>query len=108
MAIGFVDLGWFEIMVIIALVLATIASIVAAQFMTRRKKREAYTIIAGRDINKLCALLETEFRGLKHYHEMIKDDGQSKTEVAAHIEKIEDIIAKMKKYLGSEVDKLKE
>ena len=109
MAIGFVDLGWFEIIMIIALALVAIASMVTAQFMLRRKKREVYAIIAGRDINKLCALLETEFKGLRHYQEMIGgDDTREKTEMGAHLQKIEDLVAKMKKYLGNEVAKLKE
>lgn len=108
-AIGWADLGWFEIMAMLALALTALASLAAAHLMRRRRKRAAYTIIAGRDVNKLCALLVTECRDLRHYQELTTtENSRAKIEAGEHLQRLEELIAKMKKYLGREVDKLKE
>ena len=102
---GFIDLGWFEILIILALLIASAASISAWYYVSQKSTREAYRIIIGRDIEKLSTLLSDYLKELKNLQEL--HDTSRSTQATTIIGKMLDTITKMKKYIGEEVSKLK-
>jgi hypothetical protein len=105
LSLGFIDLGWFEIFLIAMLMMISGAGLIAWWYISKTKTREAYKIIVGRDIEKLSTLLSghlKELEGLQELH-----DPSRSTQATALIDKMKEVVAKMKKYLGEEVSKLK-
>jgi len=108
LSIGFIDLGWFEIFVIVVLLIVSGTSITAWYYVSTKKKREAYKIIAGRDVDKLSALLASDVEKLEAlFKDVVSVEPKIKAEMKFHLSKIKETIAKMKKYLGKEIGKLK-
>lgn len=104
-SLGPLELGWFEILIILILIAASGVSVTAWYHVSIKKTREAYRIIIGRDIEKLGALLSDhlkELEGLQEVH-----DSSRSTQAVTRIERMKETISKMKKYLGEEVNKLK-
>ena len=108
LSIGSVDLGWFEIFVIIILLVVSGTSLTAWYYVSTNRKREAYKIIAGRDLDKLSALLVDDLEKLEiQFKDIIGVEPKAKTEIKFHFSKIKETIAKMKKYLGEEIEELR-
>jgi len=108
LSIGFVDLGWFEILLIIILLTVSGTSVAAWYYTTTKRKREAYKIIAGRDIDKLSTLLANDVKELEAWFKNIPGiEPRTKEESNFLFQKIKETIAKMKKYLGQELEKLR-
>ena len=105
LSLGFIDLGWFEILLIAMIIITLGAGLAAWRYVSQKNTRGAYKIIVGRDIEKLSTLLSghlKELEGLQELH-----DPSRSTQATALIEKMKEVVAKMKKYLGEEVSKLK-
>lgn len=108
LSIGFIDLGWFEIFVIVILLVVSGTSIASWYYVSTKKKREAYKIIAGRDIDKLSTLLADDVEKLEAlFKDIVSAEPKIKVEMEFHFSKIKETIAKMKKYLAKGIEKLK-
>lgn len=105
LSLGFLDLGWFEILLIAMLVIVSGASLTAWRYVSKTKTREAYRIIVGRDIEKLSTLLSNHLKELEGLQEL--HDPSRSTQAKALIDRMKEVVVKMKKYLGEEVSKLK-
>lgn len=104
-SLGGIDLGWLEILAIVILLAASGTGLAGWYYISTKKTREAYRIIVGRDIDKLTTLLSgylKEFEGLQEQH-----DPSRSAKAVALADKMKDAVAKMKKYLSEEVERLK-
>ncbi|MBI5222685.1 MAG: hypothetical protein HY980_04320, partial [Candidatus Magasanikbacteria bacterium] len=102
---GVIDLGWFEIFLIVMLLILSGVGLIAWRYVAKKKTHEAYKTIIGRDIEKLSALLSDDLKGLEDTEKL---DGSSRlAQAASVIDKMKKTIAQMKKYIGEEVNKLK-
>ncbi len=108
LSLGVVDLGWFEIFIILVLLVVAGASCGAWYYLHEQVRRQAYATIAGRDIDKIATIISEEVKAIGETLE--KDQGitaRTKAETGYRFKKIEDTIAKMRKYLGKEVEETK-
>lgn len=102
---GIINLGWLEIFIIATLLSLTGVSLVSWWYVSRKKTREAYGTIVSRDIEKLGAILSGNLKDLEDTQAL--DDTSRMAQSAVIINKMKKTIAKMKKYIGEEVGKLK-
>jgi len=108
LSIGFIDLGLFEILIIVILFAISASSIGAWYYVSAKKTRSAYNIIAGRDINKLNAILSSDIKNLEDRLRVIAKIGpKTKEEISFLIKRLKETSFKMKKYLIKEIEKLK-
>lgn len=107
-SIGFVDLGWFEIALIIILLIISGISISTWYWISFKKRRSAYKMVVSRDIDKLTQLLTEDLKGLEDWIEKSKDNlnKRAKPEMDFYLKNMHEIISKMKNYLRQELDKL--
>lgn len=108
LSIGFIDLSWFEIFIIGILLLASVVSASAWYYISVKRRREAYRIVATRDIDKLTALLAADLKGLEGWVEKSKEGlgKRAKPEMEFYLKSLHSTVDKMKKYLRQELDKL--
>jgi len=106
-SIGFMDLSWFEIFIIVILLIISSISVSAWYYTSEQNKRKAYGIIAERDIEKISALLSSEVKKLESSMQKATLAPEANAEIKYSLEKIKDIINKMKKYLIKEIKELK-
>ncbi|MBI2037758.1 MAG: hypothetical protein HYT15_02400 [Candidatus Magasanikbacteria bacterium] len=102
---GVIDLGWLEILIIVILVGMSVTGIGGWYYISTKKTREVYRVIVGRDIDKLSDILSgclKELEGVQEQHNSFRS-----TKAAALINKMKDTVAKIKKYIGQEVRRLK-
>ena len=102
---GIIDLGWFEILIIVMLVVVSGVGLIAWWYVAKKKTHEAYRIIVGRDIEKLSTLLSDDLKELEDTQEL--EDSSRLAQATDLIDKMKKTIARMKKYIGEEVNKLK-
>ncbi len=103
-SIGIFDIGWFEILL---LALAA-AGFIVWRYILRKRMQSAYRVIAGRDVKKMSVLLEEQIEALEKWgkrQEFI--NGRDKNEFDYISQKMKDIVVKMAKYLGEELEKIK-
>ncbi|MBI5005155.1 MAG: hypothetical protein HZC03_00925 [Candidatus Lloydbacteria bacterium] len=101
---GFIDLGWLEILIILVLLITSGAGFFASRYVSKNKTREAYKTIVGRDVNKFVDML---LAFLKEFEAAsILNDESRRAKQNALIEQTKETVAKMKKYIGEEVNKL--
>lgn len=105
LSLGFIDLGWFEIFLIAMVIIISGAGFATWWYVSKKNLLGAYKIIVGRDIEKLSTLLTDHLKELEYAQEL--HDPSRATKVALLIERMKETIAKMKKYLGEEVGKLR-
>lgn len=106
---GFVDLGWFEIVLFVILLGAAGGSAASWYYVVQRKKREAYQIIAGRDVEKLTRLLSEDLKKLGRWTKDSENErlkARAKPEIDFLIQSMGNTVEKMKKYLTKELEKL--
>ncbi len=106
---GLIDLGWSEIFLMALLVGLVVASLFVWRFVGKRKTREAYRAIAGRDVEKFADMFTENVEELDR---IIKDKcgslpSKTLTELKAYTDRLRTTAQKMKKYLVAEVRKAK-
>ncbi len=108
LSIGFIDLGWFEIFIIGILLVAFVVSALAWYYIAVKRKREAYRVVAVRDIDKLTKLLAEDLEGLESWVQKSKDNlkKRAKPEMEFYLKSLHSTVGKMKKYLRQELNKL--
>ncbi|MDP2668854.1 MAG: cohesin domain-containing protein [bacterium] len=107
-SIGFMELGWFEIFILAALIFLSGIGFALWYFISKQQTHEAYGIIAGRDVKNMTSNLESGLTDLEKLLDVSKSDESPERAKALHLlGKLHETIAKMKKYLGEEVNKLK-
>ncbi len=105
---GFINLGWFEIFIIAMLVIISGSSFISWRYASKNKMHQAYGIIAGRDVEKMAALLEGDLAELEKLLSIgARPEFPEKAGSLHLFAKLHETIAKMKKYLGEEVGKIK-
>ena len=109
LSFGFVDLVWFEIFSFVVLVFVIVIGTSFWYYITERRKREVYQIIATRDVDKISNLLLEDLGKMKGILMQIPDSVSSKIKVdlTFYHDKMKDNIDKMKKYVGRELKKIK-
>jgi hypothetical protein len=107
--VGFVDLGWPEIFLIGVLFLLAFGGVVGWQHVRRQSLRGAYRVIAARDIDKFSVMLEKDMGELEQRVSGVRGSlpGSAQVEADHLVERLKDTVARMRKYLVSEVEKLK-
>ena len=106
--IGFIDLTMAEVVIGLLLILSLLISITAWRFVLNKRVRDAYTIIARRDINKMNNLLKEDINALDKILDMDLNLNEiTKSRSKAIITKINKTINTMGKYLREEVQKIK-
>lgn len=104
---GFVELGLFEILVIIILLVLAGGGFGAWYYVTEINKREAYNIIANRDVKKLSKLLQDNLLEIEDlFKRQKKVDPSIKIQMKSVFKKMGNNIEKMKKYLTKEIQRL--
>ncbi len=104
-SLGFIELGWLEILIIVILLVIAGGSLASRQYILGRQKRGLYNIIAGRDIEKLSDLLLANTKEISELP--IAKDSSENPQFAYLIGKMNENVAKIKKYLKQELEKLK-
>ncbi len=102
-----IDIGLFELLIILVLLVISIGSVTAWRYSAKEVKYNAYAIILGRDVNKLTLLLEKDLGDLETVHneeEAVSPQGKAKINFI--IERMRENMKKMKKYVGKEIKKL--
>lgn len=102
---GLINLGWFEIFIILILFIISISSLIAWKISNRRKTHDAYKIIVSRDIEKLTTLLSDNLKELESLQEL--HDASRSAKSAVLINKMRNVIASIRKYISAEVNKLR-
>jgi hypothetical protein len=109
LSIGFIDFGWFELVIIILLLVLAGGSSAAWYYVSMKQTREAYKIIAGRDVEKLNNIMAKDLKELNDWitSPQAKLTPHAKSEAEYFAKKMQDTVAKMKKYLNQELSKLR-
>lgn len=104
-SIGFLDLGWFEIFLVVLLIIAVIISIILWRYVLEQQTRRAYQVIVGRDIEKMGNLFSKD---LKRLEESLgtHPDSKKDTELQGVLVDLKTTVVKMKKYLKKELERL--
>ncbi len=106
--LGFIDLGWFEISIIVILLFIATGATIAWYYIKRRETSEAYKIVVSRDIKKISKLIEDNLKEIEYHHENVKTPtAASNTQMNTLISKMKVNVNKMKKYLSKEMEQLK-
>lgn len=103
---GWIEMGWFDILIIVILLVTAGVSLWSRRNILKQQKRGMYNIITGRDIDKLSDLLSTNVKDLSSRLFSVKnvaDDAQ----LAYLIGKMNENVARIKKYIKQDLEKLK-
>lgn len=108
LSIGFIELSWFEVFIIGILLVVSIISVSAWYYISVKKRRTAYKMIAARDVDKLTTLFAEDLKGLESWVEKSKEGFEKRTgpEMEFHLRSMRGTVDKMRKYLRQELDKL--
>lgn len=108
-SIGAIGFSWFELFLLILLFAVAIAAIVAWSLFSRAEYRRAFRIVAGRDVKQLTDILTLQLEEAKKRHEDTNEETAiaSKMELGDFLDRAQDTVVRMKKYLGKEVEDLK-
>jgi hypothetical protein len=102
---GIIDLGWFEILIIVILLVITGISVWSWRNLAKKQKRGLYNTVAGRDIEKLTDLLSANIKSLQELPAIKNATGEPESTYL--IDKMDENVAKIRKYLKQELEKLK-
>lgn len=108
LSLGFIDLGWFEIFLFVVLIIAVGISGFGWYLLEKKKTRYAYSVVAARDLDKLCDIIFKDIENLSDFSkEEKKLSPHIKSEIDYFLKKSKENLSKMKKYLGDELGKIK-
>jgi len=106
---GIIDLGWFEIFLLSVFIILSAVGVRGWWYITQKRKREAYSVVVGRDVDNLTTNFSEDIKKT----EGVLDESpegltpKSRAELHMYLEKLLANSAKMKKYIGEEVKKMK-
>lgn len=106
-SIGTVDVGLFELLIILILLVISGVSIASWFYVSKETKDRAYAIILGRDVTKLTNLLEEDLLKLEDTHK--REEGvspQAEAKLSFITERMKENMGKMIKYVGQQMRKL--
>jgi len=107
-SLGFADLGWFEIFVLLMAIVFSGGGFMSWKYSTEKTRSSAYSTIATRDVTKLTTLLIKELDELEKWHAKQKYSSKSvKTEVEYRYKKLRTNMIKMNKSLVTLIGKIK-
>jgi hypothetical protein len=102
---GILELGWFEILIIVVLLVISGVSVWSWWYMLKKQKLGAYNTVARRDIEKLTDMLSANIKSLTE-RPSIKS-AATDPDLTYVIGKMQENVARIKKYIGQELEKLK-
>lgn len=107
-SVGLIDLDWFEISLIVLLLVISGVSLGILYYTSVKRRRAAYKAVTSRDIDKLTVLLAEDLKEVESWLEKFQGgiELRAKAEMEFHLKNMREIIDKMKKYLPQELDKL--
>lgn len=108
-SVGSIDIGWFEILLAALLLILLFTVWFTVRLLRKNTIRSAYSTVISRDVLKFGVMIEQELEEIKKKisagSTVLEVD--TKSEITFRIDKIFEIVAKMKKYLSQEIGKLK-
>jgi len=107
-SIGTIFFGWFELLLILLVIIMAGFGFGYWYYLQNSEKRSVYRTIAGRDIQKIGALIEEQVGKLENWgkkQENINDNSKAELEFISG--KIKEIVFKMKKYIVEEIKDIK-
>ncbi|MBI2454241.1 MAG: hypothetical protein HYV54_01565, partial [Parcubacteria group bacterium] len=102
---GFIELGWFEIALMMVLLIGAGLGLGGWYYLAKKETRGAYGVILARDIDKLAVLLQGQLSELETA--LFSPNESVRLRVTIFLDKMKETIAKMKKYLSQEAEKMK-
>ncbi|MEK7608689.1 MAG: hypothetical protein AAB495_03870 [Patescibacteria group bacterium] len=103
-AFGLVEFGWFEILVMVILLVITGGSLWSRKYILQRQKRGLYNTMVGRDIEKLSDLLAANIKELsQNLSAGTSGDAPARAYLMV---KMTENVEKIKKYIKQELEKL--
>jgi hypothetical protein len=109
-SIGPLNLDWFELFLIIVLAAVAAAAIAALLLFRRAERRQAFRTIAERDVIKAIDVLGAQLGEAQKRFQGMSEAGAgetSKTELGQFLGQAQETAAKMKRYLGEEIEEVK-
>lgn len=115
-SLGQLDLSWFGIFIMIALMAFAGAGFYGWYYIGLKKKRGAYAVIVARDVGKMHDLLtenltklENNIKNLEKFYNPISKtiDTSLKEESMVFIKRMREVLEKIRKYVKKEVEDLK-
>jgi hypothetical protein len=102
LSIGAIDFSLTEVFILAIFIFIIVGVIAGSKYLSEERKKEAYKIIANRDMKKFCDLLD---KGLKELSDICSTQEHlsesDKTTINFRIEEIKSVIERMRKYLVS-------
>ena len=111
LSLGFIDLGWFEILLIVVLGVVTIVSFSAWFYVREQGMQAAYAAIAARDVKKFGDLILNHLNTLETSSRSQSKGSRSKVaqqlqgEIDHSVAEIKELVKKMNKYLVDLINK---
>ena len=104
LALGFANLDWSEIFVIVGAMIISFATSTWLHYILRKKLRASYQAIITRDGKNLLAMLG---QGIEELEILSASENQKNiTDKAYSIQKLKNLILKMDQYITQEIKKL--
>lgn len=103
-SIGFVELSWFDILLVVILSVITGASLLSRAYILKQQKRGKYSIVFSRDVEKLSNLLSENIENLANLSSV--KNAMHDPELAYFIDKMRENVAKIRKYIKQELEEL--
>lgn len=103
LSIGFIDIGWFEMLLFVILLVVSGVSVALFKYIQNQKKRDAYQIIVARDVEKFTTMLSNDIVGLENWLKNAEFKGNSETEIEHLIKKIKNTTVRIKKNISEEL-----
>ena len=104
LALGFANLDWSEIFVIVGAMIISFATSTWLHYILRKKLRSSYQAIITRDGKNLLAMLEQEIKELEALS--VSENQKYLVDKAYSIQRIKNLILKMNQYITQEIRKL--
>ncbi|OGZ06367.1 MAG: hypothetical protein A2845_01055 [Candidatus Lloydbacteria bacterium RIFCSPHIGHO2_01_FULL_49_22] len=102
---GLIDLSWLEIFLITLVFIIVGGGLAAWRYVSEKRVREAYKIVVSQDVEKFGSMLSSSLKELGAI-QRVPEPGRS-AKVASLVASMKDRVAKLKKYIGTEVSKMK-
>lgn len=104
LSVGSVDIGWFEILLFVILLIVSGVSIVLFKYIQNQKKREAYRIIVTRDVIKFTTMLTNDIANIENWCKEANLVDGKKEEIRHLLKKIKDTTIRIKKNINKELE----